>query len=896
MLQAVSLRVEYKINPLGMDEPAPRFSYELSGRSEMQTAYRIVILDEDKKTVWDSGFVESGICCQIVYAGEKLKPFTRYDWSVQVKDEHGKAGRISSEEAFFETGFLDSTKHGKWITMRTLRWSSEWSGGGYQQPPLRFLRKFEVKKKVVKARLYTAALGLYEAYINGKIVTDEVFTPGWTDYYHRVQYQAYDVTKLIVRGQNMLADVVGEGWFCGTIARYLNGGEPTYGKSPAIWQELHLTYTDGRVEVIASDHGFSGYHEPPAICMSDIYMGETYNANEDDTLWKLPENKSQDLSPAVELEGERMRDFLVVPSRYAAQRTMPQIEWQSGASVRRIMTRKPVQIVQRKETGSYIVDFGQNLTGRERLRLKKTYRGSTILIRHGEMLNEDGSLYVSNLRGAAATTVYHAANAENVVYEPHFTYYGFRYLEIIGWCGTLTEDQIEAVVIHSDLPLSGDFHCSDPLVEQLYQNIVWGQRCNFLDVPTDCPQRDERLGWTGDTQVFANAATYNMYCPEFYTKWIRDLNLTQSPRGAYRHYVPDPYGIEENVIHPGPAAGWADAAIICPDVMFRKYGDLRILRKYFHQAMKYLKMQVESSGKTYLVNYSLFGDWLNIDDHTDGTLLSTAYLAGMLKILAHHAELLDLKKEQAELETLASAVKKAFQKKYFRKGRFLAESQTSMLLALHFDLVPENAYRELCRALVKNIREKHRTHLSTGFLGTPLLLKTLTRIGEVDLAYALLQQKSYPGWLYPVTQGATTMWERWNSWNADSGFADVHMNSFNHYAYGAVADWFFETICGIQPVADTVEQAGFKYFKLAPRFGSTLSHAGASYHSPYGKICSAWKHNKNMIVWEFSVPRGSVAEIDLPYAGNALAEAGIERDPQGKWIAHPGSYTVKLKG
>ena len=868
MLTAKKLRVEYKTNPLGMDEKQPRFSYELSGTSKRQTACRIVVRDEQGGTVWDSGFMETGRCSQIVYAGKPFERFTRYTWTVQVRDENGRESAPDRENAFFETGFLESPWQGKWISARRSTAS--------MLPPQRIIRRFEVTEKPVKARLYTSAQGLYEAYINGRNVTDDIFTPGWTNYYNRVQYQAYDVTKLIKSGMNMLADLIGDGWFCGRIARNWNGGAVTYGAHASICQELHLWYADGTKEVIASDQTFRQYSGAPSIRMSDIYMGEIYDASEDDIGWKLPTKDSADEGAACVLD-----------------QSTQNIEWQSGAPVRRIMVKKPVSI-KKRPCGTFLVDFGQNLTGRERITLKNVRRGASIVIRHGEMLNADGSLYTANLRGADAMTIYHTATVKKAVYEPTFTFYGFRYVEISGWPGELKNDQIEAVVIHSALEDTGAFECSNPLINQLFSNIIWGQRSNFLDVPTDCPQRDERMGWTGDTQVFANVATYNMNSAEFYTKWIRDLNFTQTKAGGYKSFVPDPYGYDDGFFG-NYATGWADAGIICPDVMLRKYGDLRIIAKYFDRMKRYLFLQVRAAGNSFIVSNATYGDWLNLNDDTSRELLSTSYLAGMAKLLAHHAELLGRKDDETELLALSEKVRDAYRKRFFKDGKLIEKSQTAALLTLHFGLAPEDAYENVCKALVRSIKVTHKLHLSTGFLGTPLLLKVLTQIGEIDLAYDLLQQTTYPGWLYPVTQGATTMWERWNSWNEKTGFGDIRMNSFNHYAYGAVGEWFYETICGIQPLTDTLEHAGFRHFRLAPAFGRSLTEANAVYHSPYGLIASGWKRSGRVIRWHFEVPCGSTAEIVLPGAEKALKAAGIPFCAEcGKFVADSGEYDVEV--
>ena len=880
MLTVSNLKVEYKTNPIGMDELSPRFSYKISGTSKRQSACKIIVKDPDGHIVWDSGFIATSHCCQIIYRGEPLKEFTRYTWSVQVKDENGKKSEISKEDAYFETGFLLTEWKGQWIAAR--------GGDGFLLPPQRLIRRFTVSKKLKSARLYTAALGLYEAYINGKNVTEDVFTPGWTDYRKRVQYQAYDVTDLIQQGNNMLADLLGDGWFCGRIARNWNGGSSTYGRHAVICQELHITYEDGTIEKIVTDDQYRSYIAQPSIRMSDIYMGETYDATEDDIIWKTPQKPSNDETAPNIITPEAQKYFL------GEGRSMPTIEWQAGAPIRRIFSVKPVSITKREAANTYLVDLGQNITGRERIKLKKTVQGTAILIRHGEMLNKDGSLYTANLRSAAATTLYLAGNATNVVYEPVFTFYGFRYMEISGWPGKLDESMIEVQVIHSSLDATGKFECSNPLINKLFSNIVWGQRGNFLDVPTDCPQRDERLGWTGDTQVFTNIATYNMDCAEFYTKWIRDLNSDRSKAGGYKGFVPDPYGGESGFFG-GFATGWSDAAFICPNALLKKYGDLRVVIKYFDNMKQYLYLQIRAANNSYIVNNACYGDWLNLNDDTDRSLLSTSYLAGMARLLAHQAELIGRLDDARELYALYEAVKKAYQKKFFKNNKLQATSQTAMLLTLHFDLAPANAEKNVIKELIKSIKITHDTHLSTGFLGTPLLLNVLTKIGEIDLAYDLLQQTTYPGWLYPVTQGATTMWERWNSWNEKTGFGDVHMNSFNHYAYGAVGEWFYENICGIQPMDETPEQIGFNHFKLAPKFGKSLDYASAYYNSQYGEITSAWTRTSKKIRWIFTVPCGTTAEIELPNAEKALKNAGITFCKDcGKYIAFPGEYEVNL--
>lgn len=827
-----------------MDETEPRFSYLLEGNSERQIDRRIVVTNENGGIVWDSGFVAASSTIQIPYRGETLKPHTRYCWRVEVHDESGVES-ISTEDAFFETGFLGTPWQAKWITRQV--------GNDNLRAPQRFVHDFSVDQPVIKARLHITSLGLYEAYLNGLPVTDQCFTPGWTDYFHRVQYQTFDVTKLIQQGPNALAAYVAEGWFNGKIARYWAERKLHYGDHALLKAELRITLADGTVQIVATDKNWYAWLADGAIRMSDIYMGETYEAQRDDHLWKLPAKKRPKGCPFVHEEEPNI-----------------EIVWQSGASVKRMMRCAPTAIIHRAP-GVWIIDFGQNLVGREHFTIRNGISGATIVIRHGEMLNPDGSLYTENLRSALATTTYICRGGIQEEYEPTFTFYGFRYLEISGWPGELTEDSIHAEVIYSELRKTGEFSCSEPLLNQLYSNIVWGQRGNFLDIPTDCPQRDERLGWSGDTQVFMNVATYNMEAPEFYRKWIDDLNLGLTEKeGCFAFYAPDPYKMTP------PATGWSDAGIICPWLMYLKYGDSRLLEKHYANMEHWLNWQIENAGGSLIVANTCLGDWLNINASTPEAYLSTAYLAGMSKLLAKIAGIIGKKAEACFHQERARGVAQAFGREFFTPaGELKVRTQTAALLALYFDIVPEQAREKTIAFLVHDIREERKLHLSTGFLGTPLLLKTLTQVGEVDLAYELLMQHDYPGWLYPVTQGATTMWERWDSYSHEKGFGDVAMNSFNHYAYGAVGDWFFEAICGINP--DEVAP-GFHQFQLHPRFGKILLHAAAEYHSIYGTIRSSWQRKENgALEWHICIPCNTRARVilDAPFH---IHDSGVEEN------------------
>lgn len=877
MFSIYDIKTEYLTNPLGMDEPKPRFSYKLKGECEKQAERRIIVKAENGSIAWDSGFVASSDTIQIYYEGETLKPFTRYSISIEVKPFiNGTAGDAvsSTEEAYFETGLIDTPWLGEWISFKN---SKDFTTGNLR-------KEFSVNKPISTARLYVACLGWYAGFINGKRTDDASFASGWTDYFTRVQYQAYDVTELIAEGANCLGFTIAAGWYAGASSYCWGGG---YGsKKPMIIANLRLTYTDGSTETIFTDEQFkmsnvSGCAD--ATRLSDIYHGETYEAWRDDTNWKLPGYTGE------EWLARRMVDVV---------QHCQKIVWQRGAFVRHMFSIKPVSITHRPN-GTWVVDFGQNLVGRERFTLRNTTTGQTIVIKHGEMLRADGSVYTDNLRSATATTTYTTGSHELEIYEPQFTFYGFRYIEISGWLGELNPEDISAEVLYSDLSKTGSFECSNELINKLYSNIVWGQRGNFVDIPTDCPQRDERKGWTADTQVFMNVATYNMSCAEFYRKWIEDLNSNLlKNNGCFTNFCPDPNPYST------PSTAWADAGIICPWLMFVKYGDTQLLSKYYHNMAHWIDWQIENQGGKLIVDNTSFGDWLNADDPISKPYLCTAYMAGMIKLLIKIATINGDTDEVNKRTNLLERVLTAFHAKFLREdGGLTEQSQTAMLLALYFELLPESSVDIVSKDLVESIVNKRGMHLSTGFVGTPLLLPVLTKIGRIDVAYALLNQTSYPSWLYPVTQGATTMWERWDSWSHEKGFGDVGMNSFNHYAYGAVGEWFFETICGIQPsLAADASKAAFKEFTLAPIPGGELTYAKAAYESIHGEIRSGWEIDGDILSWSFSVPANTTANITLPQGWTLIDGCSAAKEKLANLfssntcsMATVGEYTLKFK-
>ncbi len=870
MIQLLQLRTEYKVNPVGMDEAKPRFSYAIAGADVCQSARRIVVAEENGSPVWDSGLVQSGESVQIVYEGAALKPFTRYCWTVEAVLDNGET--VSGQEnAFFETGFLGTAWQGKWISGQ--------SGIGPYRPAVRLAQDFEVTKPVKKARLYSTALGLYTAFLNGEEFTEDRLTPGWTQYNKRVQYQAYDVKDQLKEGRNVLAALVGNGWYCSSIA-YVNvpAGQHGYGDHPLFRAELHIEYEDGEEQVIATDRNWYVYFVYPALLTNDIYLGETYDASFDDRAWKF----RQESAPDYKLGGMT-----------AVEEDNPaEITWQSGAPVRVVERRKPVSI-KPHPSGTWIVDFGSNIAGWERIRIPGNRPGAVIVIRHGEILNPDGTVYRISLQFAEATTTV-TCGREPMDYHPRFTYYGFRYLEISGWQGELTAEDIEAEVLSSDLPQTGSFTCSNERINQLFRNILCSQRGNFIDVPTDCPQRCERFGWTGDAQVFAGVAMYNLYSPEFYTKWIRDLNDSRSEGfQTYPLLAPNPAWRGSRSIY---NAGWSDAGIVCPWQMALKYGDIRLIERTFDAMAHCMDHLEEISGGTYLVHNSV-GDHLAPGVKADNEFISTAYFAYSSGLVSEMARQTGKFAEAEKYSCLAGKAKNALAAKYFSpEGELLDRTQTAAAMAIVFGLCPdENALQKTAEFLADDIAAKDY-HLATGFLGTPLLLKALSMTGQTALAYRLLEQTTCPSWLFPVTMGATSIWEHWDGMDETGKPYDPMMNSFNHYAFGAVGEWFYENICGIRSAGPGRENRGFRHFVLAPVPGGSLTHAEASFETMYGTIESAWKRNGNELEWRFTVPPNTTAELVFPAKDGVpgLAETkGITRTGES-WTAHPGKYAFRF--
>lgn len=828
-LAPARLLCEGRPNPLGIDSPRPRFSWWVNDPrpNAVQTAFRIEV-SSGGGLKWDSGKRAGAASVDIEYDGPPFVSGERCTWRVKTWDAEGRESPWSGT-AWFETGLL-----------KPAEWQARWIGHPPRfthrsVPPVYLRRGFPLDAKPVRARLYISARGIFETEINGVRVGDDCFVPGWTDYSKQNQYLTYDVTEALAAGQNVIGIILADGWHNGRL-KWGAHRRNWYGKDTSVIARLVVDTAAGTQVSIVTDPSWRAATGP--ILESDIYNGEKYDSRAELGDWSKPGYDAKDwLEPRVDsTETGRLVAKVIEP-------------------VRRQETIK-ARSVNRAPGGEWVFDFGQNLVGRAKIRMAAA-DGRTVTLRFAEMLNPDGTLYVANLRTAEAVDRYTFSNDKPVEWEPRFTFHGFRYVGLSGVDGEPKPDWVEAVVLHTDAPSAGDFSCSNELLNRLQANIVWGQKGNYLEVPTDCPQRDERLGWTGDAQVFVRTAAFNMNVSPFFEKWMADMRDAQQPDGQFPHYAPR---LDETKSSPA----WADAGVICPWVIYQQYGNTRILADNFESMRRWVDYQEQTSQQLIRPDHG-FGDWLAIDAPDAGnaptpkSLIGTAYFAHTAHILSEAAKVLGRDAEAKHYAGLSQQVKTAFNERFVQPdGRLKKETQTGYLLALGFDLLPEALRPAAVKALIADI-ESRDWHLSTGFVGTGLLMPVLSKAGRDDVAYRILMQESYPGWLYSIRQGATTMWERWNSYTHQNGFGPVGMNSFNHYAYGAVGEWMYAAIAGIDAAAP-----GFRKILIHPRPGGGLTWAKGRLDSPYGVIASEWKLTGSRFSLKVTIPPNTTAIIRLP--------------------------------
>lgn len=744
-----------------------------------------------------------------------------------------------------------------------IKWQARWieseicGGPRTAAPAPYFRREFTLPGKPREARLHITALGLYEASVNGQPAHDSVFAPGWTIYDKRVRYQSWDVTALLRKGQNALGVILGDGWYCGHVG---TNNRQNYGDRPKLLAQLEWVAADGQRGLLTTDAEWRWSTGP--ILENDLIMGEAHDARRESAGWD---------APGFDDSGWRTACVAEVPEI--------EIEPHCGTFVRRqehLPGRSMPLPCGDRDTRRGLFDLGQNISGRVRIAVKGP-RGSTLRIRHAEMMDEYGHIYTENLRSARATDYYTLKGDGTEVWEPRFTFHGFRYVEtywtVLGEAGAV--ESVEGVVLHADMPRTGEFECSHSLLNQLYMNTLWGQKDNFLEVPTDCPQRDERLGWTGDAQVFCRTAAFNMDVSDFFRKWLRDMRDNQYPGGGIPCYIPfmSCWGFNPDG---GPA--WADAALICPMELYRAYGDLDFIADHYDCMVGYMdylaadKVKDGVRGHPDLDRFGGFGDWLALDGsgRTDGgtpkDLIGTAFYANNACILSECATLLGKKAEARRWDTLHRDIVQAFRNRYITPDGLMASgTQTACVLALHFDLVTPEQRPETVAQLVRLI-EQNGMKIGTGFVGTPYLLHVLEAEGRLDMAYRLLEQEEFPSWLFPVKHGATTIWERWDGWTPDKGFQTPGMNSFNHYAYGAVCDWLVGAVAGLEPA-----EPGYRRIRFKPRPGGSLTHASASLETRYGKVAIAWTLEQEQLRLRLTVPPGTTATLDLSGAWQGAA-------------------------
>jgi len=842
------LRVEYLQNPMPMDTATPRLSWVVNdGRDgakqshfQVIAATKMLLLDGEDGDLWDTGKTAGDQSVNVPWAGKAIPPRTTVYWKVRTWDAAGAASPFS-DVATFETGLPN---RGDW----TAKWiGASLYGNNQTSVPAPHVRQtFTVDQPVARARLYVTAMGLYEAQVNGHRVGDDVFTPGWTDYSTRVQYQAYDVTAQLHAGEHAFGVLLGDGWACGHVAWC---GRQVYCDRPMLMAQLEVELEDGNRFTLCSDEHWKWTTGP--VLESDFLMGESYDARQELGQWTRA---------GYDDSHWRYVDVFDDPGAAVVASASPR--------VKRIMEIEPVADPtpgpSRHGQRSWVFDLGQNMVGWARLKVRGK-AGQTITLRFAEILDAKGQLYTDNLRRARATDYYTCRGEGEEVWEPRFTFHGFRYVEVSGMTEQPGRDAVTGIVLHSDTPATGTFECNDALINQLQRNIQWGQRGNFLEVPTDCPQRDERLGWTGDAQVFVRTAAFNMDVAGFFAKWQQDIADAQLEGGGVPNVCPNPLGSDHDG---GPA--WSDAAVICPWTMYQCYGDERLLAEHYPSLQRYVDhlLAISKDGIRSHPDADVwhgYGDWLAQDGSTNNSantpkdLIGTAFVAHDCRLMSRIAAAIGKDADVAKYEQLFERTRQRFCARFVTgDGLVIGQTQTAYVLALHFDLLPESQRPAAVDALVRDIH-KRGMKLSTGFVGSPYLPHVLSRFGHDEVAFALLHQMDWPSWLYAVTQGATTIWERWDGWTHDRGFQSTGMNSFNHYAYGSIGEWLYSRVAGIAP-----GRAGYKHVHFAPTPGGKLTQARATLQTLYGEVSSAWTLSAGAFTLQVKVPANATATVQLP--------------------------------
>jgi len=861
-----NLLCEYVSNPIGIDAVLPRFSWVCnhSERGQLQSAYQILVasklanLNTEDGDKWDSGKVVSEESINVPYAGNSLESGKTYFWKIRVWDKNGKVSPWS-KIASFEMGLLKSDD-----------WEGKWIGGDSL-----FHKEFTIDKDIARARVYISGLGYYELHINGNKVGDYILDPGWTDYKKRVLYSTYDITKYLKRDKNAIGIMLGNG-------RYIK----EYGYAlPKVILQMNLKFTDGTSKNIFTDNTWETTQGP--ILSNDIYNGETYDARLEKISWDKPNYNNSDWSKA------RIAD--VPGGKLVSQASFPPIKVIKIIQPLRITSPKP---------NVYIYDFGQNFTGWVRLCVSGP-RGTKINLRYAELLDEEGMINVIPNGKAKATDTYILKGEGEEIYEPCFTYHGFRYVEVTGFPDTPILENIEGRVVHSAVEPVGGFISSNLLINHIHKNILWGQLSNLMSIPTDCPQRNERMGWMGDAQLTAEEAIYNFDMAGFYTKWINDIREAQKEDGSVPDVVPSYW----NTYPADPA--WGTACVVIPWYLYQYYGGKRILEENYSLIKNWVEF-LSTKTKDYIVAYFKYGDWCPpahvkpVD--TPGELTSTWYYYHDTLILSKIADVLKKSTDTEKYSRLADKIKEAFNKRFLKNDRYASGSQTSNILPLFLDMVPEDKKEAVLKSLVDDIRISHSDHFNTGIVGTGYILDVLTKYGKADLAYKLITQTTYPGFGYMIREGATTVWERWEYLTGGG------MNSHNHIMFGAVDTWFYKVLAGIN--IDSTEP-GFQRIIIKPYIVGDLKYVSASIRSVRGIVSSSWVRKDDSLILNATLPVNSQAKVCIPRMGldNVIVEesekiiwkdnlfmesvpgitVGSEENDYVTFDVGSGSYSFKIK-
>ena len=921
-LTPAQLRVEWLPSPLAVEAELPRLSWrvESAERGQGQTAYRVVVastaalLEKDRGDLWESGKVASAETLGIVYAGKPLASGQEAFWKLKVWDKDGEESPWSGSARWSAGLLTPGDWRARWISFPDATPLHAERTSLYLPPAQNYRKSFVLGKPVRRAILYGSALGLAEFYLNGGKVDDAYFEPGWSDYHRRVYYRAHDVTSLLRNDRNTLGAVVADGWYAGYVGYALLAGygpnrvgRYLYGKTPALRAQLDIEYMDGSHETVGTDATWQVSGEGP-VREADLLMGETFDARRAASDWCAPQPGDpwiwQSAVPA-EANGSVKATFHDgTGDREVEVGFQPPAHLQaySGPPVR-VTQEVPARRLTESAPGVYLFDLGQNFAGNVRLRVQGA-AGTKVQLRYGEMLRADGSLMTENLRRARATDYYILrGDPGGETWTPHFTYHGFQFVELTGLTEKPGLDTITGLVLQSDTPMTSRFACSDEMMTKFWQNTTWTQRANFMDIPTDCPQRDERLGWMGDAQIYIGTAAYNADVAAFFTKWLDDVQEAQLDSGAYPDYVPYPMAHGK----PGATFGtaWTDAGVICPWTIHHVYGDTRVIQRHWDSMTRFMDWRLRADPDLNGVALgNPWGDWLNLGEPTPIAYIDACYHAYSAKLMAEMADVISRNDDAAKYRQRFETLRAHFQTHYLRPDGTLAiDTQTAYVLALGIGLVPEAMEDRSAAALAAKIG-KDGDRMRTGFLGTKDLLPVLTRTGHHDLAVRLFQSRQFPSWGYEVAQGASTVWERWDSFtrehgfNGENGHQNAAMNSFSHYSLGAVAEWMFRDLAGIG-----TEGAGFSRIIIKPdlRPGTpppgvpALDWVDAEYEHARGKIAVQCHQQDDRCHLVATIPANTTATVYVPAKSPAeVTESGrpLADAPAVKFIRMESGWVV----